>query len=424
MLAAAGCGRPTSTTAVPAEPPPPLVRVVSPEMRGILLTVSQPGSIQAYEQTPIYAKVPGYVLNWYVDIGDVVGAEELLAELWAPELVSELDLKTEESKVAVQVLAMADAQAATASAQISEAQAALGRAEAVHDYWKGQKDHFAKLVKENVLDKQSREDTNNQYRMAAAALTEAHARVASAKALLQEKQAAQARAKADIRAADASVRRQADLVGYATFQAPYAGVVTRRNISTFDFVQPPTAGKGDPLYVIERRDLMRVVVDVPETDAVWVARGTTARIRVLALKREFTARVARTAYSLDPQARTLRAEIDLDNAADLLRPGMYVSAVLESQRPKTLTLPAAAVVTEGDVNVGYKHFCYVVMDGRARRTPIEIGLRSGKFVEVLKKQIPGGSEQWQDLAGSEEVIAQGLSGLRDGQAVQVKRTRE
>ena len=207
--------------------------------------------------------------------------------------------------------------------------------------------------------------------------------------MLQEKQAARDKAVVDIRAAQADQEYQADLVGYATFLAPYDGVVTRRNINTFDYVQPPTGGKGDPLYVIEKRDLMRVAIEVPETEAVWLTKDIPARIRVLALGgREFSGKVVRTSYSLDRATRTLLAEIDLKNPKDELRPGMYAHAVIEAEGPVVLTLPVSAVATEGDVNVGFKNFCYLVVDGKAKRMQIEIGARNDKFVEVLGMRTP------------------------------------
>jgi hypothetical protein len=86
-----------------------------------------------------------------------------------------------------------------------------------------------------------------------------------------------------------------------------------------------------------------------------------------------------------------------------------------------LTLPASAVVTEGDVNVGYKSFCYVIEQGRANRTEIEIGARNNVLVEVLKKRVSGksGNEaQREEFTGSEDVVDRGLSGLKDGQPIE------
>ncbi len=421
FLAAGGCSQSPSVVTDPAgSAQPAKVQVVTPHRQSIKRTISQPGSIQAYEQTPIFAKIPGYVEKWRADIGDEVRKGDLLAELWVPEVVSELNLKMAQVEQAKKALALAATQVATAKARLKEAEAARSRAESNNDYWKGQSERFAKLVTQNVLEKQTQEDALNQYRSATAALTEAQAKVSSAAALLQEKEIAREKAEIDIKAADAGRQRQADMVRYATFVAPYDGVVTRRTINTFDFVQPPTGGKGEPLYVVERRDLMRIFVEVPETDSVWVRKDAEARVRVPALQgRELSGKVARTSYSLDRTTRTLLAEIDLANPKDELRPGMYAYATIEAQSRDVLTLPTSAVVTEGDVNVGYKMYCFLVADGRVKHMQIETGARNGQLVEVLKKQVAasGGEPRWEAFSGTEQVVKGDLSGLKDGQEV-------
>jgi multidrug efflux pump subunit AcrA (membrane-fusion protein) len=423
---AAGCQQSAGNSlpeAPAAEQPARAVAVVKPERKTIRRAVGQPGFVQPFERTSIVAKVPGYVQKWNVDIGDRVKKGDVLAELWVPEMVAQLELKEQQVHQAEKALAMARAQVASARALVEEAEAAVAKAEATNDYWKGQSGRFAGLVKKSVLDQQTGEETLNQYRSATAALKEARAKVESARATQREKEAARDKAEVDIRVAEADRRQQAELVGYARLTAPYEeGVVTQRTVNTWQFVQPATGGQGDVLYVVERTEVVRVFVSVPETDADWVQVGTPATVRVQALQgREFKGQVTRTAWSLNPTTRTLLTEIDLPNADGRLRPGMYAYATLDAQWRDVLTLPASAVATEGDVNVGYQTFCYIVEGGRAKRTPVEIGARNGQLVEVLKKQAPGGgpgeAPRWEPFTGEEEVVGGDLSGLKDGQAV-------
>jgi HlyD family secretion protein len=198
-------------------------------------------------------------------------------------------------------------------------------------------------------------------------------------------------------------------------------VVTRRNINTDDFVQPPTAGKGEPLYVVERRDVMRVFVPVPETDAPWVGKGAQARVRVQALVgQEFNGKVARTSYSLDRTVRTLLAEIDLPNPDDRLRPNMYAYASITMEQPNVLTLPASAVVIQGDVTKGYDSYCFLVEEGKLRRTLVQTGTRVSGRVEVLKRQEKtGGAGRWLDFSGEELVVQENVASLSDGRTVTV-----
>jgi multidrug resistance efflux pump len=427
-LVAAGCNSPVPNTPAPAAAPSlRQVKTVRPERKTIHREVGQPGVIQAFERTPIVSRIPGYVLKWNADIGDSVQKDAVLAELSVPEMHSELKLKEEVVEQAKKSLAMAQAQIATAKAQIQEATAAVAKADANHNYWKSQAARFAGLVNNSVLDKQTQEETLNQFRSAAASLSEAQAKVQSAEALQQEKESARDKAEADIRAADADRRRQADMVAYATLKAPYDGVITQRNINTRQFVQPTVGEKGDVLYVIQRTDVVRVFVSVPETDADWVHVGSPATIRVQALRgQEFHGQITRTSWSLNRTTRTLLTEIDLPNpevprVGRRMRPGMYAYATVTAEWRDVLTVPTSAVMTDGDVNVGYTTYCYLLDAGKAKRTPIEVGARNDQLVEVLKKQVPaagpGDEPRWEQFRGDERIILGRPDELSDGQEV-------
>jgi RND family efflux transporter MFP subunit len=211
------------------------------------------------------------------------------------------------------------------------------------------------------------------------------------------------------------------LMRYTILRAPYDGVVTRRNINTDDFVQPPTGGKGEPLYVVERRDIMRIFVPVREADAPWVRKDAAARVRVDALPgQEFVGQVARTSYSLDRTSHTLLAEIDLENPNDLLRPNMYAYASIALEQPNAMTLPASAVVTQGDVTKGYESYCLLVEQDKLRRTLVQTGTRAAGRVEVLKKQEKtAGTARWVDFSGEELIVLENSASLSDGQAVTI-----
>jgi HlyD family secretion protein len=388
------------------------VTVVRPAYDTLEWTVRQPGSIEAFEETPIVPKIAGYVQKWNVDIGDRVKKGDVLAQLWVPDLVAELNQKKVEVQQAQKALTVAESHLAAMAAAVAEARAGLRRARANFAFWQK---HFQRLSKleHSVIDKQVKEETRYQLQAAEASLKEAEAKLAHAEADHQESEAVRNKARVDVAVAEAARDKMQTLVNYAALTAPFDGVVTQRNISTGDFVQPPAGPATVPLYVLHRRDVMRVFVDVPESDAVWVQDGALARVRVPILQdREFQGKVRRLSYSLKRQTRTLRAEIDLPNPDDLLRSGMYAYAAIQVERSNTLTLPASAVFTQGDVNEGYQDFCYVWENGRVRRTPIKIGLRGEDRVEVLKKR---GQKGWEDFTGEEKVVASGISMLRDGQ---------
>jgi HlyD family secretion protein len=436
LAAAAGCHRSPAAhpSATSADTGVVAVTVDYPKRAVIHREVSQPGAIEAFEETPVYAKVSGYIKEGWKDIGARLYKGEVLAELWVPELVDELKQKEsliEQAEAAIaqareaEKAAEAAYKSAVAEIEVAEAnrQILLKRQERTHK-------QYVRLARvgARVLDKEQVEEAQLGYETAKAGVVEAEAKIKAAQAMRDEAKARWSKAAADVRAAEVHrtvAERNRDFVkdqvGYMRLPAPYDCVVMQRGINTGDFVRAATAGEGKPLYVVHRTDLMRVFVQVPETEADWIQKGAEARLRVQVLPgRTYTGRVARISWSLDRTTRTLRAEIDLPNADGRLRPGMYVYATLSADIPAALTLPRSAVATEGDVTRGYQTYCYQVEDGKARRLLVELGYGGSDRVEVLRKQSQSGGP-WEPFSGNEEIVLGDLKELRDGQPVQVSR---
>ena len=118
------------------------------------------------------------------------------------------------------------------------------------------------------------------------------------------------------------------LLQYTQIRAPYAGVVTERNVNRGDFVQPAGTTTAKPLLTVARTDMVRIFVDVPEMDSPWVEAGRTGYVNVQALPdRTVEGKVTRTSWALGAN-RTLRTELDLPNperpaAAGHVRHGPY-----------------------------------------------------------------------------------------------------
>jgi len=436
LAASGGCSRSSNGSSLKAtdsggEASAVTIDIVKPERKTLQLAVRQPGSIQAFEQTPIFSKIAGYIQKWHVDIGDRVRKGDVLAELWVPEMEAEFKQKEAlvrqgeaEIKQARETAAAAETSLRSAAAKVKEAESSRLRALAEYKRMKSQYERLARVGQSGVLDKDTIEESRYGFEAAEAGLEEVEAKVKSADAARDESAAKLNKTRADIAVAEAHLqvaREDRDQVKavlqYAKLTAPFDGVVTRRNnADTGRFVQPGTGAKAEPLFVVERRDSVRIVVDVPEADVGWVSKGNEARVRVQALGQEFAGEVARTSYSLDPAARTLVAEIDLPNPKDELRSGMYVSATINAEHPNVLTLPLSAVATQGDVTQGYQRYCFMVVVGKAVRTAMRVGRNDGRLVEVLQRQVPGSTSAWEKFTGNETVAAQ-AAGLADGQAV-------
>jgi len=434
-----GCGRQAPAAgSLPAESPASVaaastvVKTEQPSRRTLALTVEQPGRVEAFEQTPLYAKIAGYVKEVRVEIGARVRKGEVLAELDVPEMVEDVRQKqgmVTQSRLEIQqaesALEVAKASLKTAESLTNEARAGRKKAEANAQRWKSECDRMEVLVRDGVIDVQTRDETRNQYRAAEAALEEADARTRSADAGRAESAAKRDKADVDLASArnrlllaESDQRRAEAMLGYAQITAPFDGVVTDRRVHTGHFLQSAAGGsKGEPLFVVVRTDRVRAFVEVPEAEATLIRNGSRGRIRVQVLNdREFQGTVAGTSWSLEPGQRTLRSEIDFDNPQGLLRPGMYIHAMIETQRHDAWTLPSAAIVVRDG-----QTYCFRMEGGKAVRTALRIGAREGTVVEVFKQlrrpEKPGDKSRWEDLTGQEQVIVTNPGELTDNQAV-------
>ncbi len=444
---ACGCGAKT----LPAKTPistQPHVQIVQPSVRDLRRTIGQPSFVDSYEQTAIYAKLPGYVLTWNVDIGDPIKKNQVLATLFIPELAEEVGLKkaqVEMDKALVdqseKLVDVANGNLSAAEARVTEAKANVGKFEALVVRWTSEVARETKLVQEDVLDEQILDESTRQLDASIASRAAAEAAVQTAEADRLARAADQEKATVDVEVAKASLKvAQADLkrvealFGYTKLLAPYEGIVVLRNINTGDFVLPATgdpsaasrsndqsAAKATPIYVVARTDVVRVYVDVPEQDANFIVSRvdrdnndsrpvTKASVQVAAYQNDsLPGEVTRSSWALNFKSRTLRAEIDLHNPDARLLPGMYAYGEVIFDRKQATALPHATVTEMGNHEV-----CYFYEDGKAVRVPVQTGVHTDDWIEVFKKKVGG---EWKDFDGHEQVVLGTMSEIFDGETV-------
>jgi multidrug efflux pump subunit AcrA (membrane-fusion protein) len=445
-LAVVGCSK-TNESHYESVSRPPTVRVINPGLRKIVRVVGQPSFIESYERTSIYPKLVGYIEKWNVDIGDKVKKNQVLATLFVPELVEDFGTKKatvtldeEKIKLAGKMVEVADADLKAAKARLDEAKSILGKYQAEVDRWDSEVARLKKEVQRGVVDPQILLESTNQLKSSASARDAAKATIDKAEAEVLSRDAALAKAKVDVDVARAELavavsdkKRIEAWVGYITLSAPYDGIIVVRNANTGDFVQPssgdPTAmrrspdlspgGTLAPIYVVDRTDVVRVFVDIPEQDANYVQIGTKATVVARAYRDEpIEGSVTRTSWALNVKSRTLRAEIDLPNPGSELLPGMYAYASVIIERTGTRALPLNAITHSGD-----KSYCWTYDDGRATRTEIRTGVSDGDWIEVTNIQVPKASQndpRWKPINGTEKIILGDLSILADGEAVDLE----
>src|SRR5262249_50700059 len=159
----------------------PTVTVVKPALRR---TIDQPGTIEAFQQTPVYAKIPGFVDAVAVDIGDRVYAGDDLAQLYVPEMKESLRQKealAEQSRAEVtlaqRALEAARASFETATAAVEVEKAGRARTAALVKRWQSEVDRLKTVVRSGSLARQELDETEYQFAAAQASAAEVEMKV-------------------------------------------------------------------------------------------------------------------------------------------------------------------------------------------------------------------------------------------------------
>jgi len=392
-----------------------------PTRKTLTLMTTQPGSIKAFEEAPLHPRVSGYVKAVSVDIGDRVESGQVLVVIDAPELQNEVMQHEALVALAKAESLQAEASVAAANAAVLSAQSKLvgieaGKARASGDYerWNAEYKRIKELASRGTVTEKLVDESLNKLRSAEASRDEANAAIEATKATVEEARAIVHKAEADVVAsrarinvAKANLAKAETMAQYTEIKAPFAGVVTERNVDSGFSVMPSSGLSSKPLLVLSRHDIVRVFAEVPETEAELVSAGgatadpVTVTIPGLS-NRSFSASVTRTSWALNPSNRSLRTEIDLANESGTLRPGMYATVQIKlDEKQNVLTLPLGAIVREGTT----ARCCLVVAD-KIEFRPLRLGLRSGDDFEIVS-----GVEE-----GDTVVLAR-AAGLQNGQAV-------
>lgn len=312
-------------------------------------TIDLPGaSVRGYESTEIFAKLGGYIAKLAevdgqdIDLGTRVETGAVLAVLDVPEMQDELSEKMAAVNQAQSEVAQAEAAIAESIAQKLQREAELDQVEAQRKEKQAmlqlnekKYQRVSTLASSGTIGEEALDEIRFAVSAAEAALTSIDADVAAAEkqvgaaaAKIKKTEADKAAAAAHVEFANASLARVKTLMNYSTIRAPFAGVVTQRNVDTGTFVLPAERNSAAmPLFEITRTDRVRVVVGVPNNKVAYVEPGMEARLREVGglPGRSFFGTVTRSAGALDEKSRTMRIEVEFQNPVRDERTGEEIS---------------------------------------------------------------------------------------------------
>jgi RND family efflux transporter MFP subunit len=327
----------------------PVVTVVKVERSAAKSELVLPGNIQAVTEAPVLARASGYLKQRYVDIGDRVTEGQPLAEIEAPELDQQI-------RQARSALDQANSAAQQAEAALKQGQTNETLARVTAERWQN-------LSGKGVVSRQENDTYQAQW--------------AAQQANVEALGKAIAAARSNAGAAQANLDRLTDLKGYQTVRAPFAGVITLRNVDTGALINEGST----LLFRVAQAGRLRTYVNVPQSEAASVRLGQQATLTVADLPGlKFPGTVTRTSNALDPATRTLLIEIQLVNPDSRLLPGMYAQVDLSVERSQpSLTVKGDTLVVRADG----PQVAVVDAGGKVHYARIQLGRDYGDHLEVL-----------------------------------------
>jgi len=302
----------------------PTVDVVHPTAGSQDGDLALPGNVEAFIDTPIYARTNGYLRNWYFDIGAHVRKGQLLAVIETPEIDQQLD---------------------QSRAELERMQADAQLARVTSNRWQA-------LLARHAVSQQEADQARSNYIAAQAAVD----------------------------ASEANVRRLQQLQSYERVVAPFDGVITQRNTDVGDLIDAGS-GSNNPrqLFHLDAINRLRVYVSVPEVDADAIRDGDTATLTQDSDPGEkIRGTIVRNSDAINESTRTLNVEVDVDNSKGLLLPGAYVFVHFHLPPiANTVTIPSNTLLFRAEgLRVG------VVRYDRVQLVPVTIGRDFGSSVEI------------------------------------------
>ena len=314
---------------VAADTAVPTVRVTYPQVGEQIQKVDLPGNVQAFNDTPIYARTSGYLKKWYVDIGTHVHQGELMAEIETPEM---------------------DQQLQQAQSDLKTSQANLDMAAITSKRWQN-------LLAKHAVSKQETDQAMSD---------------------LAARQSA-------VAASEANVRRLQQLQSFERVIAPFDGIVTARNIDIGSLIEAGANSGPKELFHLAALNRLRVYIAVPEAYSSAVTNGAKVTLTEVDHPEEnFNGVLTRNSNAFDPMSRTLTAEADVDNSKGRLLPGAYVFVHFQlAGNTHSVTLPSNALLFRSE---GLR--VAVVSNDKIVLTPVTIGHDYGNMVEITSGLSP------------------------------------
>ncbi len=281
-----------------------------------------PSELSALDKAEVFAKVSGYIKTIKVDIGDHVKQGQLIAQLEAPEIVSNYE---------------------QANAEVQTA----------HSKYLGSLDTYNRILSASKVD----------GTVAAVELEKAKTNMLADRSVWD--------------ASKSKLNSFAELKNYLTITSPFKGVVTQRNADAGALVGSATQ---KPIVVIENTNVLRLRVPVPEAYTATLPDSSFIAFTVDAQpNKKYYAELSRKNDMIGKDNRTETWEFLFKNDKEELKSGMYANAIIKLGR----TAASFAVASSAIATTLEKKFVIRLKNGRAEWVDVRNGMNLGDKIEVF-----------------------------------------
>lgn len=348
-------------------------RLATVEQGTMVRSVVATGKVEPISKVEIKSKANGIIERLRADVGDVVAAGDVLAELDKENLLARVREAT------------ANVQAAEAALTGAKAQLEKNRVEA-----EGPDVEFARRAASRAEDLAAQKlVAQSEYDTARSAYEQAVNRQKAARGQLVVSQAGVAEASAQVAQARAALQRAEEELRNATIRAPIAGMVLTRDVEVGSAVSSILNLGANATLVMTLGDIQEVFVrgKVDEADIGQVRFEQPARISVETFKdRKFDGRVTLISPmgTEKDNVTTFEVKVSIDNPGNELKANMTANAeIILEERPNALIVPEAALSYDASRQASVDLFDPNEPTGR-RKVPVKVGISNGTRAQLLE----------------------------------------
>lgn len=357
LSSACKSGYPVSARNAPAEAEARPVKISLASERSMERTITVTGTLAAYDQATVSAKVPGRLESISVDLGTVLRQGQIIAQIEKQDYQlrlqqAEAALSQARARVGLPPEGKDDRIVTAETGTVRQAQALLDDA-------KVKLERAQNLVQRGVLAKAQLEAAESEHKVALSRYQDAVEEIRNRQALVVQ------------RRSELEIARQQ--LTDSSIHAPFDGVVQEKRASIGEYL-----AAGTPIINIVRMDPLRLRAEVPERESRSVHVSQEVRVTVEGDPSVFIGKIARISPAITAQNRVLIIEAEVRNNGHL-RPGSFARAEIVSAD----STPALAVPTNALVSFAGIDKVILAQGGKAVETPITLGRRTADWVEVL-----------------------------------------